>query len=120
MPCTARGPGTTAEIASFLGQDGQVLLGIDVGTTNLKIAAYSPEAGRLAAIVRRPTRSGSAELDPDQLWTDTLGAIAELFARTGPVAVEGLAIGSMGESGVALDAHMQPVAPIIPWYDLRL
>lgn len=102
-----------------------MLIGIDIGTTNLKVAAYSPETGRLEAVVRRPTRTlqpaaESAELDAEQLWTDTLDAIREVLDATGPAAVEALAIGSMGESGVALDAHMQPVAPILPWYDLRL
>ncbi len=104
-----------------------MLLGIDIGTTNLKVAAYSPETGRLEALARRPTRTSqttsgpaSSEFDPELLWTDTVATIREVLDLTGPTTVAGLAIGSMGESGVALDAQMQPVAPMIAWHDLRL
>jgi xylulokinase len=33
--------------------------------------------------------------------------------------VQGLAISSMAEAGVLLDAELRPTAPIIAWYDRR-
>ena len=102
-----------------------MLLGVDLGTTNLKVAAYAPETGRIEAIARRRTRAihpkpGWAEFDSDQLWTDTVSGIREVLRAIGRAHVDGIAVASMGESGVALDAHMHPVAPMIAWYDLRL
>jgi xylulokinase len=101
-----------------------MLLGLDVGTTNLKVVAYAPERGAIVAVARRPTRThrprpGWAEFDADELWADTALALREIMDRVASTTVEGIAIGSMGESGVLLDEHMQPVAPMIAWYDRR-
>lgn len=101
-----------------------MLLGVDVGTTNLKVVAYAPGRGAIVAIARRPTRAhrprpGWAEFHAEELWSDTAAALREIIDRVGPATVEGIAIGSMGESGVMLDANMQPLAPMIAWYDRR-
>jgi xylulokinase len=101
-----------------------MLLGVDVGTTNLKVVAYARERGAIAAVARRPTRTrrprpGSAEFDPGELWAETVAALREIMGAIGPTPIEGIAIGSMGESGVILDAHMRPLAPMIAWYDRR-
>ena len=34
-----------------------MLLGVDIGTTNLKVVAYVPERGTIVAVARRPTRT---------------------------------------------------------------
>jgi xylulokinase len=101
-----------------------MLLGVDVGTTNLKVVAYAPERGAIVAVARRPTpthhpRPDRAEFDADELWSETAFAVREIIERVGPSTVEAIAIGSMGESGILLDAHMQPLAPMIAWYDRR-
>ena len=101
-----------------------MLLGVDVGTTSLKVAAYAPERGRVVAVARRPTRAhrprpGWAEFAPDEMWAETVTAIREVVQAVDPAAIEGIAIGSMGESGVMLDQHLEPLGPMIAWYDRR-
>jgi xylulokinase len=101
-----------------------MLLGVDVGTTNLKIVAYAPERGAIVALARRRTRThrpraGWAEFHADEIWSETCAAIHEVIDRIGGGAIEAIAVGSMGETGVMLDSSMQPVAPMIAWYDHR-
>ena len=99
------------------------LLGIDIGTTNIKVNAYSPQGAPLAqASHPTPTlRDGAryATDDPATLWLATAGAIREVTAQLGATRVAGLAIASVGEAGVPLDAHGQPLHPIIAWFDER-
>src|SRR5438552_13750251 len=94
-----------------------MLLGVDVGTTNLKVVAYAPEHGEIIAVARRPTRThrprpGWAEFSADELWSDTALALREIVDRVGPTPVEGIAFCSMGESGVLLVSNMQPLEPM--------
>jgi xylulokinase len=101
-----------------------VLLGVDIGTGHLKVVAYAPHQGTTVAVTRRPTRThrprpGWAEFEADEIWSETAAAIREVVNTVGPETIEGIAIGSMGESGVLLDEHLQPLAPMIAWYDRR-
>lgn len=101
-----------------------MLLGVDVGTSNLKVVAYAPAQGTTQAVARRPTRThrprpGWAEFAADELWAETTAAIREVVGTIGAEAIDGIAIGSMGESGVILDEHLQPLGPMIAWYDRR-
>lgn len=99
------------------------LLGVDVGTSNIKVVAYSRE-GRLLTQTSRPTptvRQGlrRASHDPEILWLETAGAIREVAGHLDQARVAGLAIASIGEAGVPLDAQGNPLYPIIAWYDER-
>lgn len=100
------------------------LIGLDVGTTNVKAGAFSPE-GRALAIasteleVAHP-KAGWATYDPIDLWGQTAQALVEvsraIAGRFEPVAV---AVSSMAETGIALDAYGVPACPAIAWYDAR-
>jgi xylulokinase len=99
-----------------------VLLGIDVGTTHTKVGCYA-EDGRLLAHRQAPTplvtgAEGSSHYDPDAMWQVSAGLIRAVTEQS-EVAIAGLAVASMGESGVTLDARGQATFPIIPWYDDR-
>ena len=63
---------------------------------------------------------GWATYDPVHLWAQTVRVLVEvsgaITARFDPVA---LAVSSMGETGIALDARGAPVYPAIAWYDSR-
>ncbi|MCL6606877.1 MAG: hypothetical protein K6T74_02180 [Geminicoccaceae bacterium] len=101
-----------------------VLVGVDAGTSRVRALAFTP-AGRVLAEAGRPTpwhepAPGLAELDADELVATTVAALAELAARLDrPDRVAGLAVASVGESGVLLDARDRPVAPMLAWYDPR-
>jgi xylulokinase len=100
------------------------LIGVDVGTTNVKAGAFSPEGTALAIAsaeleVSHP-QPGWATYDPVHLWAQTVRVLVEVSGaingRFEPVA---LAVSSMAETGIALDAHGDPVYPAIAWYDSR-
>ena len=101
-----------------------VLLGIDVGTTNWKAAAFSEE-GRLLAIRTLPTAiehsaDGQAYYEPVLMWKAIAGLIREVVRDTqshGPV--DAVAVTGMGEAVVAIDAAGEPVGHIVPWFDTR-
>lgn len=101
-----------------------LLLGIDVGTTNIKVIVFTTSGAPAAsASVATPTerpRPGWAEHDPHILWESVVDAIRRaLAAIDDPRRVRGLAVASVGEAGVLLDARGEPLTPIIAWYDRR-
>ena len=84
-----------------------VLLGIDVGTTNWKVAAFN-EAGSLLSIRKTPTitrydEEGMGYYDPEEIWE----SIARLLRETTEVlagrSVDAVAVTSMAESVMAVD-----------------
>src|SRR6516225_4727981 len=90
------------------------LIGVDVGTTNVKAGAFTPQ-GRMVATASlelhldRP-KPGWATYDPAELWTQTAGVIAgisrQISGRFEPLAI---AVSSMAETAIAVDRHGQPV-----------
>ena len=83
------------------------LLGIDVGTTGCKAAAFSAEGACLASAYREyaaaPRADGRVELDAARVLALVFETIAEVAARTAADPATALAISSMGEA-------MTPVA----------
>lgn len=85
----------------------EVLVGIDVGTTNLRAAVYDTSA-RLVALASRPAAAARprGDLDPEALWRHTVDALAEALgdARAGGVVlVRGVAVAGIGCVPVFLD-----------------
>jgi len=102
-----------------------LLIGIDLGTTNGKIACYDLQGRLQAEAVRdHPThfpRPGWYEQEPAD-WIAVLGqglkdVVAELGPRAGDVA--GLAISNFGPGLVILDRSGIPLAPSPTWQDER-
>ncbi len=101
-----------------------VLVGVDVGTSSIKVGAFGLD-GRLIALARRPTpttrsSSGFVDHDPEALWASVAASLRELVA-TLPLGADvlGVACDSVGEAGLPLDASMAPLRPAIAWYDER-
>ena len=99
-----------------------ILIGIDVGTTHLKAAAFAETGEQLAvAAVETPTNrlpDGGAEYDPELLWQGIAECLSRVRAAApGPVA--GVGIASMAEAGVLVDGAGQPVYPATAWFDPR-
>ncbi len=98
-----------------------ILLGLDIGSTTIKAVAYAPSTGRVLQTAARPTptdqpQPGWYQHDPEELWQAAAACLRE--AAAGKPA-DGLAISSMAEAGLPLDADMQPLYPIVAWYDTR-
>ncbi len=97
-----------------------LLIGIDIGTTNWKVVACDP-AGSIRAAYSTPAHSisGPDDLacwDPEALWAAVCQGIKYVTARAEGTA-RAVAVASTGEAGLLLDEEGIPVCPIIPWHD---
>src|SRR5262245_61461655 len=99
-------------------------LGIDVGTTNVKVALVRDD-GTAVATAQRPlpmTRSGDlAEQDGAAVWSALAEAAREVTAAAPDDARAAIAVGvcSQYSSVVAIDEATRPLAPMIMWQDTR-
>jgi xylulokinase len=99
------------------------VLGIDVGTTGCKAAAFSAE-GRLVASayeeydVLRP-RPGWAELDSAEVWDGVRRTIGEVASRSGSDPIQALAVSSLGEAMVPVTEDRQILGPSLLNFDAR-
>ncbi len=93
-----------------------ILLGIDVGTTSVKAAAFDSDLAELSH-GRAPTPWVGTELDPYALLDAALEAAAAALAPDASVAAIGVA--GMAETGVLVDDDGRPVVPSIAWHDPR-
>ena len=98
-----------------------VLLGVDVGTTNVKACAYDEE-GNLIHRAKRPTpttklRGGGAEYDGGALERVVFEAVSEAIEEAGTP--EAIGISSMAESGFLIGGEGNPLSPAIAWFDRR-
>ncbi|MFL5800892.1 MAG: L-fuculokinase [Roseiflexaceae bacterium] len=101
------------------------LLGLDAGTTSIKAWLYDAASGVPLAGAARPTpisspRTGWAEHDPAALWRAAAESIRETLEHApGARPIAGMAAASMGEAGVPLDEHGDPLYPFVAYYDQR-
>ncbi|NPV53615.1 MAG: carbohydrate kinase [Firmicutes bacterium] len=103
------------------------LLGVDVGTTHLKAIVFDEKGNEISRSIRNTPSiafpDGKVDQNPDELWHAVAATIAEAVSEMGGLddarKIEGLAVASVAEAGVLLDAHGQWLYPIIAWYDLR-
>jgi xylulokinase len=104
--------------------DAPLLVGIDFGTTNLKAIVFDA-AGSVVAGASLPTpwhypRPGWAYCDPEEMWQTTANAIRNAVAQVErPERIVSVAVASIGETGVPLDAHGRPTYDAIGWFDAR-
>jgi xylulokinase len=103
---------------------GTAAVGIDVGTTNVKVVLVDG-SGTLAASAQRALvthQDGDiGEQDADAMWAAVADAVAETAAAAPTVAAEVGAVGccSQYSSIIAVDAAGRPVAPMVMWTDKR-
>ncbi|MDQ6656710.1 MAG: FGGY family carbohydrate kinase [Actinomycetota bacterium] len=104
-----------------------VLLGVDVGTTDIKVLATTT-AGEEICLDTAPTRwhgypDGRTELAPDGLSDDIIALLATVAQaaaeRLGAVRVAGIGITGMAEAGVLRRRDGTSSYPIIAWFDPR-
>jgi xylulokinase len=98
------------------------VLGIDLGTSSVKVVALGADSRPLAEAtagydVTAPD-AGQAESDPDAWWSATVAAVHECLSQAGPAPA---AIGLSGQMhGVVLTGELgQALRPAILWPDSR-
>ena len=103
-----------------------VVVGIDIGSTSIKMLVASPAGHeRLVASRRSPWTNldhGRAEM-PAERVLDIVHELArevdEKLTADGAYRVRALAVSGMAEAGVLLDDDDVPAAPIMAWFDPR-
>lgn len=101
---------------------GELLLGLDLGTTSCKAAVVTPDGKELAhgrARVAWELVPTGAEIAPQGLLDAALAATREALAAGPQRRIAGLGVASIAETGVLLDAAGAPVVPAIAWHDSR-
>jgi sugar (pentulose or hexulose) kinase len=99
-----------------------LLVGLDVGTTTSKAVVFTTDGrpvGEGKAVTPWVLTPYGAEMDAGALLASAREALRQALADApdGPVLAVGVT--SMGESGVLLNSHGLPLAPIIAWHDTR-
>lgn len=99
------------------------ILGIDLGTTELKAGLVTTD-GRLLALSRAgystdaDPATGRAEQDPEAWWRALVSAVRGMVAADGPD-VLAIAVDGHGPTLVAVDDAARPTRPAIIWQDTR-
>ena len=100
------------------------LIGIDSGTSSVKVAVVDSESLKTLAIasgeypIQHPN-SGYAEQNPDDWWNATVKAIHQATAKIDPVDIAGISFSGQMHGIVCLDSNLQPIHPAIIWADSR-
>jgi xylulokinase len=101
----------------------QVLLGVDIGTTSVKTAAFTPD-GELLGAHSTPIRTarphtGWVEQDPEDWWRACTAGIAAVTAELPPGSVASIGVVSQVNTHLLADADLRPLGPAIIWQDQR-
>ncbi len=99
------------------------LLGIDLGTSSVKVVLTDPAGTILAAAgaeypVERP-HPGWAETDPQSWWQAIAGATAQVLAAVPSTTPAGIGLSGQMHGVVLTDADGVPVRPAVLWADAR-
>jgi xylulokinase len=99
------------------------ILGIDIGTTNTKVAAFNLQ-GRCVAGASRKTNTYHpvpefSEHDPEEIWLNVTSCIREVLPKLSTGKVIGIGVTSFGEAGVPLGTDGKPLYNMIAWHDQR-
>ncbi|MBT8163243.1 MULTISPECIES: FGGY family carbohydrate kinase [Arthrobacter] len=96
----------------------QVVCGIDIGSTNLKIVALD-RTGRVVARAKQTTARNPADLSIDA--QAILDAIEDMIIKAcgSEYIVTGVASAGVGEDGVLVDGNRKPLGPALAWFDPR-
>lgn len=102
-----------------------LLLGIDIGTTSLKVGIFAPD-GSCLGVERREYKletpsAERAELDANLYWEACVQTVRKLLNRVDGQgqSIRALSVSSQGETVITLDASGKPIYPTIVWLDNR-
>lgn len=99
-----------------------LVVGLDVGTSSVKAAVFGA-GGRRGAVARRaiPRTSdanGRVTQDPGDVRAAVLGAL-ETVVRAAERPPDAVAVSAAMHALVGLDAHTEPLTPLVTWADNR-
>lgn len=101
-----------------------LLLGLDVGTTNIKCLALD-SAGKILfqADERTPLarpKPGWTDFEPEPIWQAACRTIRSVVAKLDfAERIKGIAVAGVAESLFPIDKEGRSVGPAIAWFDLR-
>ena len=100
-----------------------MLLGIDLGTTNVKAVA-SDRSGRPIAQGSCPVplyrlANGGVEQDIEEIWNATLTAVRQAVGSIGAAEIASVGVSSQGGAMQVLDQAGRPLGRVISWLDQR-
>lgn len=99
-----------------------VLAGVDVGTTSVKVVLMTADGVELShgrASTRWSQTSAGTQTDALSIIDSVNLALRSALDSVPGVEVAAVGVASMAEAGVLVDAHDVPVAPVIAWHDSR-
>lgn len=100
------------------------LMGVDVGTSSVKVMQFDPDIGKPLAAhgeeypIHTP-QPGWAEQNPEDYWAATVRAVRQVIDQTGRTDVAGISFSGQMHGTILLDSALQPIAPAIIWADGR-
>lgn len=102
-----------------------IVLGIDAGTTSLKVLALDVATGRSVAeaAAEYPTSTpepGAHEQNPDDWWDATLIALREVLARVDASSIVAIGMSGHMHSLLLIGADDRPVSPALTWAERRV
>ena len=100
-----------------------MLLGLDLGTTNVK-ALVTDLAGRhlsegACAVRLFQMGSGGVEQDIEEIWSATRTAVREAVRAVDGSGIKAIGVSSQGGALQVLDARGRPLGRVISWLDQR-
>ncbi|MEU8423549.1 FGGY family carbohydrate kinase [Micromonospora sp. NPDC048835] len=106
-----------------MGPERRVILGVDVGTTVVRVGAFALDGSarhvRTRAYPLLEPLPGWQVQDPDVLVAATLAAVSACVADTGGAEVVALALSSPRYGVIGLDATLRPITPLLTGRDTR-
>ena len=90
-----------------------LLIGIDVGTTNIKALIFNPQGHEITrAQAKTPTHHPQPEwayYKPDELWETVCSVLKKAITQIdNPVNITGIATASIGETGIPIRQARKP------------
>lgn len=116
--------GQATQQAGRMAGGGELLVGIDVGTTRVKALLVGPDGGELGQ-AERPTpwqqSGGGTWADPVRLAGLAVEVAVEVagLAEQRGARIAGVGVTGMGEAGALVDGSDAPLAPVVAWHDPR-
>ena len=105
------------------GDPGEVVVGLDVGTTGVKAVAFAPGSSwRRVSLREYPLLQpapGREVQEPDAIVRAAGEALAECVAATGTAEVVAVSVSAAMHGLIALDAELRPLTPLVTWADTR-
>jgi xylulokinase len=99
------------------------LIGIDVGTTNVKAVLFDLEGNEVKTAYRKnePLYLGQSRVEQDMnlLWDKVLDCLQELVADQNKSDIAGIGLSGQGEGGWLVDENYEPVSNAYLWNDGR-